>query len=131
MKVSVFGLGYVGTVSAACLVQDGHDVLGVDSVASKVYLINAGQSPIIEANIQEIIARGGADKPAAHDTGPNQSHSRNGRVLRLRRHPEPNQRQPRSDLYQTGLPGDRACAQEQVDAPYDRDPEHGLTGHDA
>ena len=56
MKVSVFGLGYVGTVSAACLAQDGHDVLGVDPVASKVDLLKAGQSPIIEANIREIIA---------------------------------------------------------------------------
>jgi GDP-mannose 6-dehydrogenase len=56
MKVSVFGLGYVGTVSAACLAQDGYEVLGVDPVASKVDLINTGQSPIIEANIQEIIA---------------------------------------------------------------------------
>jgi GDP-mannose 6-dehydrogenase len=56
VKVSIFGLGYVGTVSAACLAQDGHDVLGVDSVASKVDLVNAGQSPIIEANIQEIIS---------------------------------------------------------------------------
>ena len=56
MKVSIFGLGYVGTVSAACLAQDGHDVLGVDPMASKVDLVNAGQSPIIEANIQEIVA---------------------------------------------------------------------------
>ena len=58
MKVSVFGLGYVGTVSAGCLAQSGHEVVGVDPVATKVELINQGQSPIIEAEINEIIASG-------------------------------------------------------------------------
>ena len=56
MKVSVFGLGYVGTVSAGCLAQDGHEVVGVDPVQAKVDLINSGQAPIIEAEIGEIIA---------------------------------------------------------------------------
>ena len=56
MKVSIFGLGYVGTVSAGCLANDGHEVVGVDPVFAKADLINRGQSPIIEAEIGEIIA---------------------------------------------------------------------------
>jgi GDP-mannose 6-dehydrogenase len=57
MKLSVFGLGYVGTVSAACFAMRGHNVIGVDSNAAKTGLINQRQAPIVEKDIGGIVAR--------------------------------------------------------------------------
>lgn len=57
MKISVFGLGYVGAVSAGCLAQEGHEVIGVDPELRKVDLINAGITPVIEKDIGQIIER--------------------------------------------------------------------------
>lgn len=55
MKVSILGLGYVGTVAAACLAYEGHDVIGVDVSMVKVELINHGKTPIVEEEIEELI----------------------------------------------------------------------------
>ncbi|MEZ5124962.1 MAG: nucleotide sugar dehydrogenase [Thermoleophilia bacterium] len=57
MKVAVFGLGYVGSVTAAALARDGHDVVGVDPAALKVEMISAGRPPVLEPGLDELTAR--------------------------------------------------------------------------
>jgi GDP-mannose 6-dehydrogenase len=54
MKVSVFGLGYVGSVSGACLAQMGHDVIGVDANPTKVEMVKEGRPPVIEEGLSDL-----------------------------------------------------------------------------
>jgi GDP-mannose 6-dehydrogenase len=57
MKVSIFGLGYVGAVSLACLARDGHSVIGVDIDQAKLDLIRNGKTPVVEEGMVELMAR--------------------------------------------------------------------------
>src|SRR5262245_43003619 len=59
MKVSVFGLGYVGCVTAACLAKDGHEIIGVDVVPGKVKRLSSGQPTVVETGIDELISQAG------------------------------------------------------------------------
>ena len=62
MKISIFGMGYVGVVSAACLLRDGHEIVGIDPVAAKVADVCQGRSPVQEPRVAELLAAG-------HQTG--------------------------------------------------------------
>ena len=57
MNVSVFGLGYVGCVTTACLARDGHHVIGVDVSDDKVAMVNDGRSPIVEPGLEPLLKR--------------------------------------------------------------------------
>jgi GDP-mannose 6-dehydrogenase len=55
MKISIFGLGYVGAVSLACLARDGHTVIGVDIDTAKLELIRAGRTPVVEEGMIDLM----------------------------------------------------------------------------
>ncbi len=57
MKVTLFGLGYVGSVTATCLAARGHDVIGVDTDPGKVAVLASGKSPVVEPGLDELVAR--------------------------------------------------------------------------
>ncbi|OQW37440.1 MAG: GDP-mannose dehydrogenase [Nitrospira sp. SG-bin1] len=57
MKISIFGLGYVGCVSAACFAEKGHEVVGVDVNQLKADIVNQGRSPIVEPRVTDMIEK--------------------------------------------------------------------------
>jgi len=57
MKINVFGLGYVGCISAVCMANEGHDVTGIDIDPMKVQMINKGKAPIVEPGLQDALKK--------------------------------------------------------------------------
>src|SRR5687768_4229258 len=70
MKVAVFGLGYVGTVSAAFFAGAGHAVVGIDPNEQKVTLVNLGRSPVFEPGVDELLREALADGRLRASTQP-------------------------------------------------------------
>jgi len=60
MKISIFGMGYVGVVSGACLLRDGHEIIGVDPIIAKVADLSQGRSPVQEPGVANLLATGQA-----------------------------------------------------------------------
>ena len=63
MNIQVYGLGYVGTVTAAFMADFGHQVIGIDNNLSKVETINSGKSPVSEPGLEKIVKRQGNIRP--------------------------------------------------------------------
>jgi GDP-mannose 6-dehydrogenase len=61
MKISIFGLGYIGSVTGASFAASGHEVIGVDANHEKVALVNAGRSPVIEPGLDELLGKAVAE----------------------------------------------------------------------
>jgi len=61
MKIVVFGLGYVGATASASLLKDGHRIVGIDVSSGKAAKIGAGQSPVFEPGLEELLSAGRAD----------------------------------------------------------------------
>ena len=73
MKISIFGMGYVGTVSGLCLASQGHEVIGVDTNATKIDLMNRGSCPIIEKDLPRIMQEAFAQKHFRATTNPEEA----------------------------------------------------------
>lgn len=70
MRISIFGLGYVGAVSLACLARDGHSVIGVDIDVAKLELIRSGKTPVVEEGMVELMAEVAASGRVSVTTDP-------------------------------------------------------------
>ena len=102
MKVAVVGLGYVGTVTAACLAANGHDVCGVDVDAAKVEEIAPGRSPVAEPGLDELIAQAVTAGSCARQPPANEAIDAGRYLARLRRHPVDGARRHRPFVHAQG-----------------------------
>ena len=132
MKVAVFGLGYVGTVTAACLAANGHDVWGVDPDELKVAAISDGTSPIVEPGLQALVAQAVVVGKAPRHRPARRCARRCRHLALVRWHSVCDERrnQPRLHLPRRG----RSCGVAHglgffTTISYCRDPQHGPTRH--
>ena len=104
MRISVFGLGYVGAVSAACFARNGHEIIGVDTNLSKVQSFNAGLAPVVETGLDELMADG-VNSGRIRATSSVEDAIRHSHVsLLCVGTPSRPQRQPRPELSAAGRP---------------------------
>ena len=73
MRISVFGLGYVGSVTAAMLARNGHHIVGVDSSPGKVQMMNAGLAPVVEPGLNELLESAVSAGRLSATTNPHQA----------------------------------------------------------
>ena len=102
MKVSVFGLGYVGCVSAASFAADGHTVVGVDANPDKAASLNDGRSPIVEKGLDELIRDHSVTDALRATISTDRGCGGDRPVADLRRHAEPQERQSGSHATSSG-----------------------------
>ena len=131
MKVSVFGLGYVGSVSAASFAADGHTVVGVDVNPDKVGSLNEGRSPIVEKGLDELIQTSAANGSLRATT--NTDEAVQATDLSLLCVGTPSRKNGSLDLsyLRTRLRTDRYGAEKQERLSRRGRPQHGAAGDDA
>ena len=130
MRISVFGLGYVGAVSAACLAADGHTVVGVDTNPVKVDLLNQGHAPVVEAGLGELIEEGVRAGRLRATTDCDAAVAGTDIGLVCVGTPSKGQRQPRPHEPAPGGRRHRAGHPAPSFAHHGGRPQHGPAGHD-
>ena len=127
MQVAIIGLGYVGAVTAACIAQLGHQVVGVDTDEAKAQAIAAGRSPVEEPGLDDLLS-------AAVDAGrlangrPRNGRSRVRRCHDRCRHPLRAVRRPGPDRRAQGRRAGRRRATARRPLPHGRGTQHGAPG---
>ena len=111
VNISIFGLGYVGAVSLACLARDGHQVIGVDIDPAKLDLIRDGKTPVVEEGMVELMAQVVGERPGlGHHATCTQAILGHRALADLRRHAVGAERQPGPGGDAAPRPGARARA---------------------
>ena len=119
-RISIFGLGYVGAVSLACLARDGHEMTGVDIDESKLEMLRRGQAPIVETGIQELTRNIIRSGKVTVTNSVRDAILGDRCVVRLRGHAGAHQRQPEPGCHHARGGADRRRARREGDTPRHR-----------